>query len=141
MPARPKKTDVSAFPSWDELVAEAHVDLPPYQLPLPPIKNTETGEVVQESEVIEIPVLKGDAYISLTMAQARGDAASMLFTLFPDNSTRARVMRATAGADFRIVDVITSKVLRHFYGLDIKRDPDGSDDEAAEEAAGKSDAA
>lgn len=136
----PKKLDTSLFPTWDELVAEANVDIPPYQLPLPEITGPD-GEVVQEAEVIEIPVPDGGKYVAISMAEARGDAAAILLELFPDNATRTRVVRALRGAHFPIVGVISRKVLRHFYGMPIvDRELTEEGAEQAEEEAGKSDA-
>ena len=139
-PSKKTTVDTSAFPTWDELVAEAHVDKPPYLLPLPEIKD-DSGKVVQKAEVLEIGCPDGGKYVSLTMWQQMGNASQMLFELFPEGTVRARVLRALRGADFPIVDLITTKVLQHFYGTLAAPDrnqPVETDDGGT---AGKSDAA
>jgi hypothetical protein len=118
----------SSFPTWDDLVAEAHesADMPPYQLPLP-------------SGTVEIPVLKGDRYLNLVAAQRRGDAPGVLDALFPDPRNRAKVVAAMKGADWTIVDVMSAKVLRYFYGLDVTPAPrDEGVSEEDDEELGKS---
>lgn len=133
--------DTSAFPSWDELVAEAHVDTPPYRLPLPAVKGVD-GKVFQETETIEIPVFDGERYLQLMAAQRVGDAQGCMNALFPDREERQKVVNAMRGAPWPIVDVVATKVIRHFYGLDIspkRPDSDAELDEAAEDV-GKSDA-
>jgi hypothetical protein len=138
-PSKKTTVDTSAFPTWDELVAEAHVDKPPYLLPLPEIRD-DKGKVVQPAEVLEILCPSGGSYVSLTMWQQMGNASQMLFELFPEGTVRARVLRALRGADFPIVDLITTKVLQHFYGTLPTPKREDSDDEDGG-TAGKSDAA
>lgn len=128
--------DVSspAFPTWDDLVAEAHdqADLPPYQLPLP------------GGEVIEVPVFDGQRYLDIVRAQRRGDGPAVMEALFPDVAERTQVIAAMKGVHWVIVDVLAAKILRYFYGLDVAPKPrsdlgnpdtEGTDEDAAEEAA------
>lgn len=146
MPPRNRKpsraagaVEASAFPTWDDLVSEAHssADMPPYQLALPPLADGKPRHLT-----IEVP--DGARYIDLIRAQRRGDAPGMIEALFPDAQDRVQFTLASRGADWTIVDVVVTKVLRYFYGLDTyveKRDdagnPDseGSAEDVAEEAA------
>jgi hypothetical protein len=119
MPARPRtalkaasETTVS-FPTWDELVAEATVDLEPYQIPF------------ADGSVIEVPCPTGDMYLDLVAAQKRGDAAGILEALFPDNVERIKIRKHMRGTKehpvhFPIVDVLAGKILRYYYGLSIE---------------------
>lgn len=113
-PRKPRLADTSdsMFPTWDDLVAEANIDKPPYQLPLPAV-----GKI--PAEVVEIDVPSGEAYLSIVEAQSRGDSGAILRHLLPDPKKRQRVVTGLAGAHFPIVDVIATKVLRYFYGLSI----------------------
>jgi hypothetical protein len=128
-PAGPVDTTGPTFPTWDDLVAEAHeaADMPPYQIPLP------------RGKVVEIPVLKGDQYLDLLRANRSGNAPAALDAMFPDPRDRATVVAAMGSADWTIVDVLSAKVLRYFYGLDVspkKRNPEVP--EEADEELGKS---
>jgi hypothetical protein len=116
------------FPTWDELTAEANVDKPPYQLPLP------------DGTVVEIPVPSGAAYLTIVDAQKRGDASTIFRVMFPA-SEQAKMEIHFSKVHFPIMDVIANKVLGYFYGLDNYASiTDGSNDEdEAEEAAGESD--
>jgi hypothetical protein len=107
------QTEVSSFPGWDALVAEAqeqgaHRPKDPYVLPLP------TGKAV------EIPPLDADRYLAITAAQRRGDTSAIFEALFPDSKDRIRVRTALKGAPFDMVDVVAGKVLRYFFGLGIE---------------------
>lgn len=106
----------SSFPTWDQLVAEATLDKPPYQLPLP---ATEVDGRKHRETVLEIDVPDGDRYLDLSAAQRRGDAIGVLQALFPDLADQARVRAAMRGVHFPIVDVLAGKVLSHFFGLSI----------------------
>lgn len=119
MPARPKLVDASdttRFPTWDELVSEATVDLPPYQLPMPVDPNDPDAE----PRIIEIPVLDGDHYIDLVDAQRRGDIVGVFRALFENDEDRALVRRHMKGVHFPIMDKLATKVIRYFYGLSIE---------------------
>lgn len=108
----PAKSDASAFPTWDSLVADAVVDLPVYQLPL--------GDIGEEKDVVvEIPVPDGASYLRILDAQRRGDSAVILRELVKDEADRTRIVVKMAGAPFPIVDTLTGKVLRYYYGLSI----------------------
>lgn len=112
MPAKPKlATDAASevrFPTWDELVAESKIDLPPYQLPLP------------SGEVIEVPVFSGEQYIQIVHAQRIGDAVGLFEAVFPDVKTRGKVIGALKTVHFPFFDKLTTKMLRYFYGLGIE---------------------
>lgn len=101
------------FPTWDELVAEATIELPPYQLTLPPVGD-------KEPEVIEIPVFSGEQYIQIVHAQRIGDAVGLFEAVFPDLKDRGKVIKALKGVHFPFFDKFTTKVLRYFYGLGIE---------------------
>jgi hypothetical protein len=127
------------------LVAEARVDKEPYQLPLPEISevdpDTKKKKIVQRATTLEIPVPSGDRYITISQAQRAGDASTILFSLVPSMEDRLKLLRALPGADFPIMDVIATKVLRYFYGVNLKPaavpDPDdtGDGDEPGDTAA------
>lgn len=119
MPARPKlaakeasETEVR-FPTWDDLAAEAFIDKPPYQLPLP------------DGSTMVIPCPSGDAYVELVRAQRTGDAVAILEALMPDNVEQIKLRKAMRGTKetpvhFPIIDVIAGKVLRYYFGLSIE---------------------
>lgn len=112
MPAQPKLAGAAAskykFATWDEMVAEATVDVPPYEIPMDP---------ENPADVIVIPCPDGDKYVDITRAQLRGDAALMLEAMVPDAHDRERLRIKMRGIHFNIIDVITSNVLRHYLGL------------------------
>lgn len=112
MPAKPrtalKEASEVRFPTWDEMVAEATIETGPYKLPMP------------DGEIIEIPVFDGDTYLEIIQAQRTGDAGALFELLFPDRADQTRVRKAMKGAHFAIIDVLSAKVLRHFYGLSIE---------------------
>ena len=146
-PAAASLPDASLFPTWDELVAEAHIDKTPYQLPLPDITEvdpeTKRKKVIQKACTIEIGTPSGQAYITISQAQRAGDASTILFTLVPKMEDRLKLLRALPGADFPIMDVIATKVLRYFYGVNLAPaavpDPNDSGDDTDEpgDTAGK----
>jgi hypothetical protein len=118
MPARPRTalkaaSEVQRFPTWDELVAEATIDLPPYQLPLP------------DGKTIEIPCPDGDKYLDLVAAQRQGNAVGIFQALFPDSVEQIKMRKLFRGTKekpvhFTIIDVLAGKVLRYYYGLGIE---------------------
>jgi hypothetical protein len=125
MPAKPKLATVAAseteavFPTWDELVAEANIDKPDYQLPLP------------DGSTITIPCPSGDAYIELVQAQRTGNAVAVLEALVPDNVEMIKIRRAMKGTKekpvhFPIIDTIAGKVLRYYFGLSIQSEEQGN---------------
>ena len=119
MPAKPRtalkaatETTV-AFPTWDDLVAEATIDKEPYQIPF------------SDGTAIEVPCPTGDAYLELIAAQKRGDATAIFDALFPDEIDKIKMRRKMRGTKehpvhFPIVDVLAGKVLRYYYGLSIE---------------------
>lgn len=137
MAPRAPKNNAGSFPGWDELVAEAASQATvsePYRLPLPPDPDA-PPEAMEEGEapnpdrnVVLIEMPDGDRYLNLVAAQGRGDSLACLVHLFPSDTDRQRVRRALKGAPWPMVDLLTSKVLRHFYGLPVKDlgKPDGS---------------
>lgn len=137
-PAAAKTTaEPSAFPSWDELVAEAHVDTEPYQLPLPAVKTVD-GKTLQKAQTVLVELLDGERYLQLLGSQRIGDAPGVLAALFPHPDTRQLVINAMRGAPWPIVDVVATKVLRYFYGLDIqprREETDGEDEELGKPVA------
>lgn len=123
-PRKPKTA--GTFPGWDELVAEAASQASvtePYRLPLPPDPDVPTEALDEgqtpdpDRDVVLIEMPDGDRYLNLVAAQGRGDSMACLVYLFPDNADRGRVRRALKGAPWPIVDLLTSKVLRYFYGM------------------------
>lgn len=109
MPA--KNTAASKYATWDEMVSEARTqvkDIGPYPLEL------------GEDDVVQIPMPDGARYIEIVTAQRFGDAGGIMDNLIPDKIDRTRVLTKMRGAPFPIVDVLASKVLRHFYGLPIR---------------------
>lgn len=109
MPAASKPT--SKFATWDEMVAEANSQaegIEDYPLEMGP------------DDVIQIPFPDGARYIAIVAAQRTGDAGGILDNLIPDKTDRLRVVTKMRGVKFPIVDVLASKVLRHFYGLPIQ---------------------
>lgn len=130
MPARPKLATEQRFPTWDELVEEATIDLPPYQLPLPP-RYDDKGEEIEAATVVEIPVLDAEQYIGVVQAQRVGSAVGVFEALFPDVVTRGIVRRHLKGVHFPIMDVIATKVVRYFYGLSIEKQVDEGNSSAS----------
>jgi hypothetical protein len=123
MPARPKtalkEASETRFPTWDELVAEATIDLPDYQLPLP------------DGTAIAIPCPDGDKYIDIVRAQRTGNAVAIFEALFPDNVDQGKMRKLFRGTKekpvhFPIIDVLCSKVLRYYYGLSIQSEESGN---------------
>jgi hypothetical protein len=123
MPARPKtalkEASETRFPTWDELVAEATIDKEPYQLPLP------------DGTVMEIPCPSGDTYIDIVRAQRTGNAVAIFEALFPDSVEQGKMRRLFRGTKekpvhFPIIDVLSSKVLRYYYGLSIEAEESGN---------------
>lgn len=118
MPAAPSK-DAATLSVWDQMVADAHSlveEIKPFQLPL--------GDDV----VITIPCPDGANYLEIVSAQRVGDAPRILAAMIPDLDDRKKVISKMAGVPYPIVDVLSGKVLRHYYGLSIE----------AEEKAGNS---
>jgi hypothetical protein len=122
------EVDGTPFPTYDELVAEAHIDKPPYQLPLP------------DKTVLEIPVPSGAAYLTLVDAQKRGDASTVFRVLVPADE-QPRMQIHFSNAHFPIMDVLANRVLGYYYGLDnyVSITDGSADEDEAEEAAGESD--
>jgi hypothetical protein len=112
MPAQKPKLAASAaaqykFATWDEMAAEATVDIPPYELPM----SDKPGDV------IIIPMPDGDRYLNIDQGQRVGNVNLLLENLIPDAKDRARVRTKMRGTSFLIVDVLTSNVLNHYFGL------------------------
>lgn len=108
----PAKSNAPTFPTWDSLVADSQVDLPTYQLPL--------GQIGEEKDVVvEIPCPDGASYIRILDAQRRGDSAMLLREMVKDEGDRSRIIGKMNGVPFPIVDTLTGKVLRYYYGLSI----------------------
>jgi len=129
-PRKPKLVDVDPmFPTWDSLVAEAHVDLPVYKIGHP-------------DGPIEIPCPDGANYIKLVEANKTMDAHGIFEALFPlegppegwepeinaygdpipwrdetGEAKRDRMRKLFAGADFPIYDVLAGKVIRYYFGV------------------------
>lgn len=93
------------FATWDEMVAEATVDLPPYEVPF-------GGD-----DVMTIPVPDGERYLLLVAAQRRGDAVGILDNLVPDKKDRERLKVKMRGVHFPIIDTLAGKVLSYYFGL------------------------
>lgn len=109
-PASPKLAKASAFPTWDDLVAESTPEeqLAPYQLPF------------DEGDVVTIPCPDGARYLDILHGQSTGDGRLIIESLIPDVADRTRVIDRMRGVHFGIVDTLTSKVLRYYYGLSIE---------------------
>lgn len=123
MPASPK-SGATKFPTWDSLVAEAQSTvegIETYQLPLGRVERMVGRKtVVEDDVVVEIPCPDGANYITIIQGQRVGDSPRILQAMIPDDTDRARVIAAMGGVPWPIVDVLTSKVLRHYYGLSIE---------------------
>lgn len=118
MPAE-TKDKAAGFPTWDKMVADAHstvAEIKPYQLPL------------GEDKVITIPCPDGINYIAIVSAQRVGNSPAILDAMIPNKADRDLVLSKMVGVPFPIVDILTGRVLRHYYGLPIE----------AEEKAGNS---
>lgn len=116
MPAARKDVDTAlddadaGFPTWDSMVAEARsqvAEITPYRIPF--------GD-----KTIEIPVPDGIRYMEIVEAQRRGNARDALLALIENDMDRAYVIAKMRGVEWPIIDVITAKALRHFYGLPIE---------------------
>ena len=120
------------FPTWDSMVADAHASIggiETYQLPLGDVEREVDGEtVIDENVVIEIPCPDGVNYIAIIEGQRRGDAPRIFNAMIPDREDRKKIIAKMQGVPYPIVDILTGKVLRHYYGLPIE----------AEEKAGNS---
>lgn len=125
MPARPRTALNAAkkykVKTWDEMVAEANADegIPVFELPLGKKANG-------EDDVIEIPCPSGDSYMNIVQGQRTGDIKLIFENLILDQTDRIRLRTKMKNAGFRIVDVLTSEVLAHYFGLT------GVEDEADE---------
>lgn len=109
MPA--KNTAASKYATWDEMVSEARTqvdDIGDYPLSF------------GADDVVNIPFPDGVRYIGIVAGQRAGDAGAIINNLIPDEADRIRVLNKMRGVPFTIVDVLASKVLRHFYGLPIQ---------------------
>lgn len=145
MPPRPKLATKAAsetevrFPTWDDLVGEATIDLDPYQLPLPETSEEYVDAAGRKktrtvaATTIEIPVFDGDRYMEIVQAQRVGNAAAILEAMFPDKKdlTRVRLAMKASAAHFPIVDVLASRVLRYFYGLSIETEEKAGNSQAS----------
>lgn len=119
MPAARKDTDVVAdgFSTWDSMVADAQSlmePIKPFQLPL--------GDVVIDGETIQdvtltVPCPDGVNYLAIVAAQRVGNAPAILDGLFPDPADRRLVIAKMSGVPYPIVDVLSGRILRHYYGL------------------------
>lgn len=122
MPARPRTALNAAkkykVKTWDQMVAEANADegIPVFELPL----SDKAGDVVV------IPCPSGDAYMNIVQGQRTGDIKLIFENLILDETDRMRLRTKMKYAGFRIVDVLTSEVLAHYFGLS------GVEDEADE---------
>jgi hypothetical protein len=97
--------NVVEFATWDQLVAEAQVDVPPYQLP------------VSAKEKLTIPVPSGTSYALLQQALRTGDIAATINNLAGgDEKLQKRLWELMGKAHFPIVDLLATKVLRHYFG-------------------------
>lgn len=110
------KKKTSQFPTWDELVAEAHVDRPPFVLRDVPIFDEKTGKPTGEREDVEIPVISGQAYVMLTRARLAGDVGSVFMHLFEEDELRGRMFDLIGKADFPVVDNLALSVVNHYMG-------------------------
>lgn len=124
-PTRPKLAGDAArkahYVSWDELVAEATVDLSDYELSF---GVNEDGE----RDSIAIPCPDGDQYIDITQGQRLGDAGLILRALVRDEDDFQRLRIKMRGVHFPIIDNLASSVLRYYFGLtpDDQGNPDAS---------------
>lgn len=125
---KPESSSV-LFPTWDSLVAEAHVDLPVYSISHP-------------DGPIDIPCPDGANYIKLVEANKTLDAHGIFEALFPladppedweplqnafgddipwrdeiGEAKRTRMRKLFKNADFPIYDVLASKVIRYYFGV------------------------
>lgn len=116
-PSAPKLAGKAAsevrFPTWDELAAEATIDMPLYELPL---GVTAKGE----PDVVEIPIPDGASYLKIVRAQRTGDANVIFDELFPDELVRERVRVKMRGVHFPIIDVLVGNVLSYYYGVGLQ---------------------
>ena len=117
MPAVPAQSDEAAgFPTWDSMVADAQSQvsaIKPYKLPLGTVGD-------EENVVITIPCPDGVNYLTIVAGQRSGDSPRVLNALITDPKDRATVISKMGGVPFPIVDVLASKILRHYYGLSIE---------------------
>ena len=108
--------EAAGFPTWDSMVADAQsqVDsIKPYKLPL--------GDVDDEKNVVlTIPCPDGVNYLTIVQCQRNGDSPRLLNALITNPNDRAKVIAKMGGVPFPIVDVLSSKILRHYYGLSIE---------------------
>ena len=106
MPAAPK-TDAPGYNTWDQMVADAQSlveEIKPFTLPL--------GD-----DVIEIPCPDGVNYLTIVANQRVGNAPAILDAMIPNAEDRKKVIAKMAGVPYPIVDVLSGRVLRHYYGL------------------------
>lgn len=105
-----KAASETRFPTWEELVAEANEDaaqVDPYQIP------------IGENDVIIVPFPDGPRYMEILQGQRYRDAKMIIENLIPDAHDRARIIAKMRGVHFNIIDVLSSKILRHYYGLGV----------------------
>lgn len=114
MAPRTEGKAATKFPGFEDLLAEAQRTsetagkTEPYELPF------------GEDDVVLIERFDADTYLDFIDAQRRGDSAAIMVAMFPDKKVRERVRIKMRGAPFEIVDVLATKVIRHFYGLSIE---------------------
>lgn len=116
MAATPPKLATKAasevsFPTWDDLVAEATPEqqLTPYWIPFD-----------KDGDGVSVPCPDGPQYLEIVAAQQVGDGNRILKAMISDDHDRARVIAKMRGVHFGIVDTLTSKILRYYYGLSIE---------------------
>lgn len=110
MPESPKPA-TSKFPTWDSMVADAYssVDaIKTYEIPF------------SEDDVVKVPWPDGEQYVVILDGQRRGDAGQILNAMIKDDADRQHVVEKMRGVPFTIVDILTSKVIRHYYGLSLE---------------------
>lgn len=128
MPAASKDVDTNeaaGFPTWDSMVADAQSQvaaIKPYKLPLGDVElvGADGETTIEENVVLTIPCPDGVNYLTIVSGQRTGDSPRILNAMVPDSKDRAKLIAKMAGVPFPIVDVLSSTVLRHYYGLSIE---------------------
>jgi hypothetical protein len=103
------------FSNWDELVAEAHIDVEPYVLPGVPVFD-EDGKTTDERVDLTIPCPSGTGFTALRGGLERGDLSGVIVSLGADDDELTDHLWKLCGkADFPVVDLLATKVLRHYF--------------------------
>ena len=118
------------------MVADAQsqvAGIKPYKLPLGTVEleGADGEKVVEENVVLTIPCPDGIKYLTIVAGQRSGDSPRVLNALIADPKDRAKVIAKMGGVPFPIVDVLSSKILRHYYGLSIETEVEAGNSPAS----------